>query len=96
MNTTLGDTYKLAFAKEAGWIGTGAKTVGKFIAGMPFFIAGMAGTHALLGKKPEVKRMYIPQSEWEQLVNPTQQKAPAKPGRRPARMHWADRQRLGY
>ena len=87
MNTTLGDTYKLAFVKEAGWIGTGAKTVGKFLAATPFFIAGMAGTQALFGKKPKVTRKYVSQEQYDQLSG-------AQSQRRPAGQHISQNQRM--
>jgi hypothetical protein len=96
--TTLGDTYKLAFVKQGSFIGG----VGRFIAGAPFFLAGMAGVQKLFGKKPKVERMYIPREDYAQLVNP--QAPPPRQRRRqappqyqqPTREHWSTLQRAGY
>lgn len=62
-------TYKLAFekqglSKEAGWLGS----TGKFLAQLPLWIGGSMIGEKVLGKKPRVRRHFVPRSEFAKMI----------------------------
>ena len=93
--TEIGKTYVLAFVKQAG-LGTILSKGGKFLRGagrmvgaMPFWIGGATLTSALIGKKPQVEKMYIPRQQYRQLLNAQQQEwqRQQQPSPEPAHPH---------
>jgi hypothetical protein len=65
----LAKTYRQAFEKQAflGKAQAGLKAVGKGLGALPFWLGGSMIAEKVIGKKPSVRRVYVPRAKFEAM-----------------------------